>query len=324
MCTRILYETGTNSYIVGRNMDWSDPTAKTRIWAFPRAMKRDGGEGESSLQWSSKYGSIVCSFYDIATADGFNEAGLAGNLLYLAESDFGDVQKQDKPRISVGAWLQYFLDNYKNVQEAVVAMKKPPFAIVAPVLPNGRESSVHLCISDKTGDSAIFEYIGSELKIHHGPQYQVMTNSPVYDEQLALNAYWELIGGDNMLPGTISAADRFVRASYFLKSAPKFEGRKLAVAAVFSQLRAVSVPLGLSDPEHPNISSTLWRTVCDQNTGRYYFDSAIRPALFWIDIDNFDLSPGSSPLSLDVDDPDIPLGEVSAAFKPAPPYSWLV
>jgi choloylglycine hydrolase len=40
-----------------------------------------------------------------------------------------------------------------------------------------------------------------------------MTNSPTYDQQLALNRYWEQIGGTTMLPGTNRAADRFVRAS---------------------------------------------------------------------------------------------------------------
>jgi Linear amide C-N hydrolases, choloylglycine hydrolase family len=49
--------------------------------------------------------------------------------------------------------------------------------------------------SDATGDSAIFEYLCGKLVIHHGRQYTVMTNSPVYDEQLALNRYWQEIGG---------------------------------------------------------------------------------------------------------------------------------
>ena len=48
----------------------------------------------------------------------------------------------------------------------------------------------------------IFEYIGGRLTIHHGPECHVMTNSPVYDEQLALNKYWQGIGGTTMLPGT--------------------------------------------------------------------------------------------------------------------------
>ena len=36
-----------------------------------------------------------------------------------------------------------------------------------------------------------------------------MTNSPKYDQQLALNEYWKQIGGTVMLPGTNRAADRF-------------------------------------------------------------------------------------------------------------------
>ena len=34
-CTRFIYETGTNSYIVGRSMDWAvDPA--TDLWSFPK------------------------------------------------------------------------------------------------------------------------------------------------------------------------------------------------------------------------------------------------------------------------------------------------
>jgi penicillin V acylase-like amidase (Ntn superfamily) len=256
-CSRILYETGTGTYIVGRGMDWNDPTAKTSLWIFPEGMKRDGGIGRSPVEWTSKYGSLAASFYDAATVDGMNEAGLVGNVLYLAESDYGDPDKSGKPTISIGAWLQYFLDRYATVGEAIEAMQDPPFAVVAPMLPNGRAASAHLSISDPSGDSAIFEYLGGELVIHHGPECRVMTNSPIYEQQIALNTYWDLVGGNNMLPGTISAADRFVRLSYNLKASPKFKDRRMAVAAVFSQMRAIGVPLGMSDPAHPNISSTL-------------------------------------------------------------------
>jgi len=146
-CSRILYETGTGTYIVGRGMDWNDPTAATSLWAFPKGMKRDGGIGSSPIQWTSKYGSVIASFYDAATVDGMNEPGLVGNVLYLAESDYGDPAKTGKPTISIGAWLQYFLDNYATVKEAVEAMQDTPFAVIAPKLPNGREASAHLSIS---------------------------------------------------------------------------------------------------------------------------------------------------------------------------------
>lgn len=52
----------------------------------------------------------------------------------------------------------------------------------------GHQATVHLALEDSTGDSAILEYINGKLVIHHGRQYQVMTNDPPYDQQLALLA----------------------------------------------------------------------------------------------------------------------------------------
>jgi len=322
-CSRILYETGTGTYIVGRGMDWNDSTMPTDLWAFPKGMERDGGIGKNPVKWTSKYGSVVASIYNAATVDGMNEQGLVGNVLYLAESDYGDPAKTGKPTLSIGAWLQYFLDNYATVKEAAEAMQDAPFAVMAPKLPNGREASAHLSISDPSGDSAVFEYLGGKLVIHHGPECRVMTNSPIYEQQIALNAYWDLIGGNNFLPGTISAADRFVRLSYNLKSSPKYKERDMAVAAVFSQMRSIGVPLGMSDPDHPNISATLWRTVADHDAKRYYFESTVKPAVYWVDLEKVDLKPGASPKKIYTQGPKVLAGEVSAEFEPAKPFKWM-
>ncbi|MFC6979905.1 linear amide C-N hydrolase [Microbulbifer taiwanensis] len=232
-CTRVLYETGTGNYMTGRNMDWSDMKAQMDLWVFPRGMQRNGGVGKGSATWTSKYGSVIISVYDSLTSDGVNEAGLAGNMLYLAESDYGGAKKRGKPLISVGAWLQYMLDNYGSVAEAVAAMGSDPLTVVPAKAPNGAPALVHLSLSDPSGDSAILEFIDGKLNIHHGRQYQVMANSPVYDQQMAINSYWDLIGGENFLPGTISAPDRYVRASYALKTSPKFKDRRAAVASIF-------------------------------------------------------------------------------------------
>jgi len=82
-CTRFIYETGANTYIVGRSMDWAvDPS--TDLWSFPRGLKRDGGAGPGSVEWTSKHGSVISSFYNIATVDGMNDAGLVANALQIA------------------------------------------------------------------------------------------------------------------------------------------------------------------------------------------------------------------------------------------------
>ena len=89
-----------------------------------------------------------------------------------------------------------------------------------PRTPDGKPGQLHLS-SDASGDSAIFQYVGAKLQIYHDRSYQVMTNSPTFDKQLALNDYWEEIGGLTMLPGTNRSADRFARASFMSRPPAK-------------------------------------------------------------------------------------------------------
>lgn len=321
-CTRIMYETGDGGFIVGRTMDWYDDLGSD-LWAFPRGMSRDGGTGSKAIQWTSKYGSVVVDAYDVAATDGMNEAGLVANVLYLAEADYGDANASNKRQLSVGAWLQYILDNFGSVSETVNALRKEPFIVVAPTLPGGKAASAHVSLSDPTGDSAIFEYVNGELIIHHDPSYTVMTNSPTFDQQLAINTYWDEVGGLKMLPGTHRAADRFARVSWNLNATPKVDDPELAVATVFSLVRGISVPIGISDPEKPNIASTLWRTVADTKAKRYFFESALSPSIFWVDLNKLNLTEGSTPRKLSLKGNPLLAGEVSASFKPTQPFKFL-
>ncbi|MDP1881122.1 MAG: linear amide C-N hydrolase, partial [Parachlamydiaceae bacterium] len=159
-------------------MDWSEDM-HSDLWVFPRGIKRDGAAGSNSITWTSKYGSLIVSGYNLGTADGMNENGLVANLLYLAESNYSQPNKET-PLLSITLWAQYVLDNFAYVSEAVESLNKEPFIVLAPILPNGAPAQLHLAISDINGDSAIFEYINGKLVIHHGKQYQVMTNSPIF------------------------------------------------------------------------------------------------------------------------------------------------
>src|SRR6478736_6994123 len=75
-CTRAVYFGKDSQTVTGRSMDWVEDM-QTNLWVFPRGMKRDGGLGKGSLEWTSKYGSIVASVYEGGTADGMNEKGFA-------------------------------------------------------------------------------------------------------------------------------------------------------------------------------------------------------------------------------------------------------
>jgi hypothetical protein len=105
-----------------------------------------------------------------------------------------------RPGVCITAWAQYLLDNFTTVSEAVSEVRKESFRVVAVEAPNGAKGTVQMAISEPTGDSAIFEYVQGKLVIHHAREYQVMTNSPIYEKQLAINEYWKEFDGAVMLP----------------------------------------------------------------------------------------------------------------------------
>ena len=115
-----------------------------------------------------------------------------------------------------------------------------------------------------------------------------------------LNEYWKQIGGTVMLPGANRAADRFARASFYINAVEQSGDPRAAAAAVFSVIRNVSVPRGISTPGQPNISSTIWRTVADQKNKVYFFDSSTSPNTFWVPLADLDFAPGAPVMKLTI------------------------
>lgn len=323
-CTRLVYKGPDKTVLTARSMDWKDEIP-ANLWVFPRGIQRSGEVGPLSVQWTSKYGSIISTSWDIATADGMNENGLVANLLWLGESQYPAFNpKGNKKGLAISLWAQYFLDNFGTVKEAVDHLKNDPFVVVSDYIPGTEKfTTVHLSLSDATGDNAVFEYIDGKLVIHHDPSYTVMTNSPVFDQQLALNAYWQGIPGTIMLPGTNRAADRFVRASYYVNAIPQTSDTRTAVASVFSVIRNCSVPYGISSQAEPNISSTRWRSVSDQKNMVYYFETVLTPNTFWVNLKDFDLSPKAKVMKLDLSNYKTYSGKSNTNFKESKPFKFL-
>ncbi len=326
-CTRVVFHGDNNRNITARSMDWKTDVG-TNLWILPKGVERTGEAGDNSLSWTSKYGSVVATGYDISTTDGVNEAGLNANLLWLVESDYPNLAaNSDKPTLSLALWAQYMLDNFATVEEAVAFLETEPFVVVTAQVPGeARLATLHLSLSDASGDSAIVEYIDGKQVIHHSRNYQVMTNSPTFDKQLAMEEYWKQIGGTIFLPGTNRAADRFARASFYINAIPKDGSQKDTFASVFSVIRNVSVPFGLNTEEEPNISSTRWRTVVDHQAQLYFFESAISPNVFWVDLKKVDFSPGLDnvkKLDLGPNQEHIYSGDVSSEFVVTKPFQFL-
>nr|WP_096335007.1 linear amide C-N hydrolase [Thiopseudomonas alkaliphila] len=325
-CTRVVYLGEGDRIITARSMDWKKDI-ETNLWIFPRGIERNGEVGPNSIKWTSKYGSVISSGYDIATTDGLNEKGLMANVLWLVESKYPTFTEKSKPGLTLAAWAQYVLDNFATVEEAVTALKQEPYTIVTAEVPGEtRLATLHLSLSDASGDSAIIEYIDGKQVIHHNRTYQVMTNSPTFEHQLALNEYWQQIGGETMLPGTNRAADRFVRASYYVNRIPQAASPEESIASMFGVIRNASVPYGISTPDQPNISSTRWRTLADHKNQLYFFESALSPSIFWVDLKKVDFSSETGKtkqLKLEANQARVLGGEVSNQFEVTKPFKFI-
>lgn len=298
MCTRVIWPDADGSVIVGRNMDFHKDLM-TNLWKQPRGIERDDGV-ERELTWTSRYGSVIATSFDIISVDGINEEGLAGHVLWLAESDYGKPA-EGRTKLSQAVWMQYFLDNFATVAEAVDWAEKNDVQVVQLQDPTGgKPPTIHLALDDATGDSAIIEYVDGKQVIHHSPEYRVMTNSPTYDQQIELVKQYEGLGGDAPLPGTNLATDRFARASYYASRLQQPKTQLEAIAAMFSVIRNAAQPFRIPDPGKPDASQTIWQTVADLTNKRYVFESTTRPNIVWVDLEDLDFTEGSGQLKLDL------------------------
>lgn len=324
-CTRAVYLGPEDRILTGRSMDWKLPMV-SNLWAMPRGIARDGAAGPRSAEWVAEYGSLITTGYDITTADGMNEVGLVVNLLWEVEASYPD-DDGETPRISLSVFPQYLLDRFATVADAVADLRENPVQVAGgevPVGPPGRAATVHVSISDATGDSAIIEFVNGEMVIWHDRSYQVMTNEPTFDRQLAVLEYWNGVNPREFLPGTVRASDRFVRANFYINSVVQSDDPRIAAASVFSVIRQTSVPWGISVADQPNLSTTRWRVVADHKDKRYYVESVISPSVFWVDLESLDLSEGAAirKLDLGLDMERVLSGEVSGLFEPASAFTF--
>ncbi|MCX8560713.1 linear amide C-N hydrolase [Mycolicibacterium mucogenicum] len=325
MCTRVIWPDAGDAVLVGRNMDFHRDLM-TNLWKQPRGVTRDDGV-TGKLTWTSRYGSVIATAFDIISVDGINEAGLAGHVLWLAESTYG-TPDDSRTQLSQAIWLQYFLDNFATVAEAVAWIAETDVQVVQLDDPTGGDPpTIHLALDDATGDSAIIEYLEGRPKVYHSKDFRVMTNSPTFDQQLELVKNFEGLGGSAPLPGSTLASDRFARATYYVGRLPTPGSQVEAIAGMFSVIRNAAQPFRIPDPGKPDASQTIWQVVMDLTNRRYVYESTTRPNIVWVDLADLDFSAGSPQLKLDLIS-DLAVqggiaGNVGGKFKDTGPMTFL-
>lgn len=330
MCTRYLNNQNKDYISTGRNMDWSAPFDST-LWAFKKNIKRAGCLGEElstaidsqPLEWVSKYGSVVIMVNENASCDGINTEGLMANALWQEDCQYAEMEECENVKgLSVLSFVQYLLDNFKNVREVANFFKEmeknktaEQIVLVSGEVKTGTGETIkallHYSVSDANGDSAIIEIKEGKFSIHHCDEYVVMTNEPFYEKQLELNKYWEYqwksqpipddkdkkevtyIHANNSIPGSPFAIDRFARASFYANQSTPPSSPEDSVAQTLSVQMAISTPIAINLPvksNNGNGSGTQWTTVIDQSRLKYYFRNARTPNTIWVDVPNMKLN----------------------------------
>ena len=319
-CSRILYVGNDSLRIVGRSLDWKTPIP-TNLYVYPRGMKKVGNSLPGSVEWTSRYGSVYAVGYDGGVTEGMNEKGLVVNGLFCKGTVYENDSVKGRPPMSLAMFVAWLLDMNATTPEVVEVLRRQNFNISGATFDGGTVSALHWGVTDAEGRCAVFEFDHGDIKIYEGQDMPAMTNDPTFPQMLAINDYWQKVGGVNMLPGTVKSPDRFVRGYFFSQNVEKTGERDLGLSIIRSILMNVSVPYHYTVEGEPNVSSTQWRSFANLRDRLYYFDIVTNPGIYYVDLKKMDLRPGAPVMKLDTSRSAGLVGDVSRHFVKSKPFT---
>ncbi len=132
-------------------------------------IKENGRElGEKVLRWQVSYGSVTFNQYSFELPiSGMNEAGLAIALMFHDEGNAGTNDAY--ARLSALQWIQYQLDNSKDIDDVIHSLEK--------IRPKQDFMPLHYSLLDAQGNSLLLEFINEEEKCFKNPSVPTLTNS---------------------------------------------------------------------------------------------------------------------------------------------------
>lgn len=319
-CSLVAYKGDSTLVVVGRSLDWKTPIP-TNLYVYPRGMAKVGNTTPGAVKWTSRYGAVYAVSYDGGITEGMNEKGLAVNGLFCKGTVYVNDSTAGRPDMSLAVFVGWILDNFATTAEAVAELRKQDFSVAGATFDGGTVSTLHWAITDAAGNCAVFEFDNGNIRIYDNSDVRVLTNDPPYPQMLAINSYWQGIGGVNMLPGTVKSPDRFVRASFFERNVEKSGDPDLALAIVRSIIMNVSVPYLYEVNGEPNVSSTQWRSFANLRDKRYYFDVVTHLGVVYVDLAKCNLAPGAPVMKLDMSTTSAAVGEANSLLKQSKPFT---
>lgn len=330
MCTTFRITAADGTVLVGRTMEYSLPV-QWEWRAVPRGVRQvstsPGGEG---LTWVGSHGYVgigggeTTSFGQTIPAqsgipDGVNEAGLYAGMLYLPTfAEYEDPADASEDQLLAPLDVaSYLLATCSTVADAIASIEA---VVVWPAaLPVIGVPPLHLVLHDRSGASAVVEWVGGTRQVYANP-IGVATNSPPFDwhltnlrnyvNQTAMDVPALSLGdasiaplgqGTGMLglPGDFTPPSRFVRAVAFSASARTPDTAKDGVSTAMHILSSFDItkgvirdaaPEGLTAEEAAGLGDyTAFSSVTELNGSPAYtvrtYDDALQRRLVLSEID---------------------------------------
>ncbi|MPW29179.1 linear amide C-N hydrolase [Agarivorans sp. B2Z047] len=289
-CTTAAYHNG-EAQVTMRTMDWNGYDNATVV-GKGRGIENSYSKTDG-VSSKAKYAAIkIESFTHGTVAEGINEKGLEARILYLgtaAGTQFQD-DTAEVSNVDAGQVPNYVLDNFATVAEALEGLKAVeviPTGITG--IPGHEDEAiyppVHFQLVDASGDVAVVEYIGGEMKVYneHGASY--MSNDPAFDFHLNLDK-------EQVEPNaTIRAADRRLRAKLSTEDLYQrnvTDSQQALISMKATQAAAFS-GYNQQDPYADNATfPTLWTVFTDRTNKTMMLDRAHTFAVESYSFDMFD------------------------------------
>lgn len=319
-CTGISLTTTNHDYIQARTIEWGESDLNSKLVISPRNHKYTSilSDQKKGLTWQSKYGFAGISVSDDRfIAEGLNEEGLTAGLFYF--KNYGSLAKYDPNQtannITDMDFVRWMLTQFKTVAEVEQALDQIKIVSVYMDAKGNPSPTAHWRVSDKQGHSIVIEIMDhGKINIHKNTA-QVLTNSPDYNWQVTnLNNYINLHPGVSQgqkingvetfsfgvgsgalgLPGDITPPSRFVRAAFYVNSAPVMHNSEQAVSQAFHILNNFDLPIGIefNSKEHiPDLpSATQWTSVVDQTNGYLFYKTMRDSTIKKVDLTKLDFT----------------------------------
>ena len=286
MCTAITY-TASDHYF-GRNLDYEHSFGE-EIVITPRNFPLPFRHMKTLNSHFALIGMAVVSENFPLYFDATNEKGLSMAGLLFSENAFYRPLNNECDNIPSFEFIPWILSQCETVADAKALIEKINITddIFSPEFPS---SPLHWIIADKK-ECIVVESLREGIFVYDNPvgvltnnppfpfqmfnlnNYMSLSNNPpknTFSEKINLSQYSRGMGAIG-LPGDVSSASRFVRASFTKLNSVSENDEKSAVAQFFHILGGVRQIRGLVSLENGLYEITQYSSCVNTDKGIYYY-----------------------------------------------------